>query len=267
MPHLKRKNSTQSDDETELLNAYDGSREGWGQSSDDRSQPLTTAGPAFSSSATGKRRRAEAKSDSKPKSCCECRRLKLKYVALVFRLSPLRSADAMLKLCCTPAQLRPLPVRCDRTFPCSSCKKRGLADICPLGELKNAKSREEELQRRVHELEEALQQATSVQSSRPSSSGGELEGLRQGPLDIDKSSSEERTVSPPRALDQTSKRGMAKEEKAEELDEVTPPATGHLAISGIDPGASKFFGSGGSAYMLVLLPPLTTLLISFPFKR
>lgn len=58
-----------------------------------------------------------------------------------------------------------------------------------------------------------------------------------------------------------------KEEKAEELDEVTPPASGHLAFSGIDPGASKFFGNGGSAYMLVRLPPLIPLLISVPFKR
>ncbi|KAJ3715520.1 hypothetical protein C8R42DRAFT_223054 [Lentinula raphanica] len=35
-----------------------------------------------------------------PLSCCECRRLKL---------------------------------RCDRTFPCGSCKKRGVSDICPDG--------------------------------------------------------------------------------------------------------------------------------------
>lgn len=113
MPDLKRKNSTQSDDETELLNVYDGPRENWAQSGDDRSQPPTTAGPAFSSSAAGKRRRAEAKSDSKPKSCCECRRLKLKYVALVLHLSPLHPADAMLTLLhagstpTSPCQMRP----------------------------------------------------------------------------------------------------------------------------------------------------------------
>ncbi|KAJ3877195.1 hypothetical protein F5051DRAFT_12194 [Lentinula edodes] len=41
-----------------------------------------------------------------PLSCCECRRLKL---------------------------------RCDRTFPCGSCKKRGVSDICPDGVLVSGK--------------------------------------------------------------------------------------------------------------------------------
>ncbi|XP_006462393.1 hypothetical protein AGABI2DRAFT_137096, partial [Agaricus bisporus var. bisporus H97] len=41
-----------------------------------------------------------------PLSCCECRRLKLK---------------------------------CDRNFPCASCKKRGCAEICPDGVLVSGK--------------------------------------------------------------------------------------------------------------------------------
>ncbi|KAI3616044.1 hypothetical protein WG66_014000 [Moniliophthora roreri] len=80
-----------------------------------------------------------------PLSCCECRRLKLK---------------------------------CDRTFPCGSCKKRGVSDICPDGVLVSGKgtrfilANTEQLHTKIHDmsehirrLEEALQEATS--SSHP----------------------------------------------------------------------------------------------------
>ncbi|KAF9267290.1 hypothetical protein L218DRAFT_955169 [Marasmius fiardii PR-910] len=74
-------------------------------------------------------------------SCCECRRLKLK---------------------------------CDRTFPCGSCKKRGVSDICPDGVLVSGKgtrfilANTEQLHTKIHGmserirgLEEALEAATS----------------------------------------------------------------------------------------------------------
>ncbi|KAL0069882.1 hypothetical protein AAF712_003152 [Marasmius tenuissimus] len=76
-----------------------------------------------------------------PLSCCECRRLKLK---------------------------------CDRTFPCGSCKKRGVSDICPDGVLVSGKgtrfilANTEQLHTKIHEmsehirkLEEALENSTS----------------------------------------------------------------------------------------------------------
>ncbi|THV03886.1 hypothetical protein K435DRAFT_240987 [Dendrothele bispora CBS 962.96] len=76
-----------------------------------------------------------------PLSCCECRRLKLK---------------------------------CDRTFPCGSCKKRGVSDICPDGVLVSGKgtrfilANTEQLHEKINDmsghirkLEEALEQATA----------------------------------------------------------------------------------------------------------
>ncbi|KAF8158549.1 hypothetical protein B0H34DRAFT_643629, partial [Crassisporium funariophilum] len=72
-----------------------------------------------------------------PLSCCECRRLKLK---------------------------------CDRNFPCASCKKRGCAEICPDGVLVSGKgtrfilanteqlhSKIQEMSDRIRHLEDALQ--------------------------------------------------------------------------------------------------------------
>ncbi|GLB45485.1 putative fungal specific transcription factor [Lyophyllum shimeji] len=66
-----------------------------------------------------------------PLSCCECRRLKLK---------------------------------CDRNFPCSSCKKRGCAEICPEGVLVSGKgtrfilANTEQLHSKIHEMSERIRQ-------------------------------------------------------------------------------------------------------------
>ncbi|KAF9523895.1 fungal-specific transcription factor domain-containing protein [Crepidotus variabilis] len=80
-----------------------------------------------------------------PLSCCECRRLKLK---------------------------------CDRNFPCASCKKRGCAEICPDGVLVSGKGTRfilanteqlhgkiQEMSDRIRHLEEALQSLHSQVSS------------------------------------------------------------------------------------------------------
>ncbi|KAF8628808.1 hypothetical protein AX15_003703 [Amanita polypyramis BW_CC] len=64
-----------------------------------------------------------------PLSCCECRRLKLK---------------------------------CDRTFPCASCKKRGCSEICPDGVLVSGKgtrfilANTEQLHTKIHEMSERI---------------------------------------------------------------------------------------------------------------
>ncbi|KAG6853953.1 hypothetical protein C0991_012277 [Blastosporella zonata] len=66
-----------------------------------------------------------------PLSCCECRRLKLK---------------------------------CDRNFPCASCKKRGCAEICPEGVLVSGKgtrfilANTEQLHTKIHEMSERIRQ-------------------------------------------------------------------------------------------------------------
>lgn len=64
-----------------------------------------------------------------PLSCCECRRLKLK---------------------------------CDRNFPCASCKKRGCAEICPDGVLVSGKgtrfilANTEQLHTKIHEMSDRI---------------------------------------------------------------------------------------------------------------
>ncbi|TFK69543.1 hypothetical protein BDN72DRAFT_840268 [Pluteus cervinus] len=64
-----------------------------------------------------------------PLSCCECRRLKLK---------------------------------CDRTFPCASCKKRGCSEICPDGVLVSGKgtrfilANTEQLHSKIHEMSDRI---------------------------------------------------------------------------------------------------------------
>ncbi|KAF9465746.1 hypothetical protein BDZ94DRAFT_300796 [Collybia nuda] len=82
-----------------------------------------------------------------PLSCCECRRLKLK---------------------------------CDRSFPCASCKKRGCAEICPEGVLVSGKgtrfilANTEQLHTKIHDmsdrirhLEEALESLQAQYSADP----------------------------------------------------------------------------------------------------
>ncbi|KAJ3976866.1 fungal-specific transcription factor domain-containing protein [Lentinula raphanica] len=82
-----------------------------------------------------------------PLSCCECRRLKL---------------------------------RCDRTFPCGSCKKRGVSDICPDGVLVSGKgtrfilanteqlhAKIQEMSEHIRRLEEALEQTSTPSHSHP----------------------------------------------------------------------------------------------------
>ncbi|KAF9473435.1 hypothetical protein BDN70DRAFT_885835 [Pholiota conissans] len=82
-----------------------------------------------------------------PLSCCECRRLKLK---------------------------------CDRSFPCASCKKRGCAEICPDGVLVSGKgtrfilantehlhSKIQEMSDRIRSLEDGLQTLYSEHASDP----------------------------------------------------------------------------------------------------
>ncbi|KAK2460473.1 hypothetical protein APHAL10511_007520 [Amanita phalloides] len=64
-----------------------------------------------------------------PLSCCECRRLKLK---------------------------------CDRSFPCASCKKRGCSEICPDGVLVSGKgtrfilANTEQLHAKIHEMSDRI---------------------------------------------------------------------------------------------------------------
>ncbi|KIK57140.1 hypothetical protein GYMLUDRAFT_46373 [Collybiopsis luxurians FD-317 M1] len=82
-----------------------------------------------------------------PLSCCECRRLKL---------------------------------RCDRTFPCGSCKKRGVSDICPDGVLVSGKgtrfilanteqlhSKIQDMSEHIRRLEEALEKSSNNSNPHP----------------------------------------------------------------------------------------------------
>ncbi|WRT70478.1 uncharacterized protein IL334_007476 [Kwoniella shivajii] len=135
----------------------------------------------------------------KPLSCAECRRLKLK---------------------------------CELVFPCAHCVKRGLASICPEGELVNGSRRTkilastEDLHKRIAALEEALKVATSSRHPLLEDSlyanRKEIKS-RSPPLQTPNPG----TSSPPDSL----------------------PSVSHLTLNENDPHRSRYYGAAGSVYL------------------
>lgn len=145
--------------------------------------------------------------------------------------------------------------RCSKVWPCSNCEKRGQASICPQGKLKTGKER-------IAELEAALLAATTsapAGSATTAAAAGEPQPLHP----LLQSTAYDETPSPPDtgsfghdAVASTRASSEKGKERADDSDEITPPS-GHLAISGVDSGSSKYFGDGGSVYLLVRLPAPT----------
>ncbi|OCF78411.1 hypothetical protein I204_00351 [Kwoniella mangroviensis CBS 8886] len=141
----------------------------------------------------------------KPLSCAECRRLKLK---------------------------------CELVFPCNHCVKRGLASICPEGELVNGSRRTkilastEDLHKRIAALEEALKVATS--SRHP---------LLEDSLYANRKEVKNRSP-PPQSTTSTS-----------QASPDTLPSVSHLTL-GDDPHTSRYYGAASSVYFSKhYLPP------------
>ncbi|WWC72368.1 uncharacterized protein I206_106330 [Kwoniella pini CBS 10737] len=141
----------------------------------------------------------------KPLSCAECRRLKLK---------------------------------CELIFPCNHCVKRGLASICPEGELVNGSRRTkilastEDLHKRIASLEEALKVATS--SRHP---------LLENSLYANRKEVKSRSPPPPN-----------RESTSRESPD-TLPSISHLQL-GDDPHTSRYYGAASSVYFSKhYLPP------------
>nr|XP_019008279.1 transcriptional regulatory protein [Kwoniella pini CBS 10737]OCF47060.1 transcriptional regulatory protein [Kwoniella pini CBS 10737] len=71
------------------------------------------------------------------------------------------------------AECRRLKLKCSREWPCSSCEKRGCAQICPNGEMRTGKGKRliladtAELHQRISLLEVALAQSHAKHSSTP----------------------------------------------------------------------------------------------------
>ncbi|WRT64573.1 uncharacterized protein IL334_001505 [Kwoniella shivajii] len=71
------------------------------------------------------------------------------------------------------AECRRLKLKCSREWPCTSCEKRGCAQICPNGEMRTGKGKRliladtAELHQRISILEVALAQAHAKSSSTP----------------------------------------------------------------------------------------------------
>ncbi|OCF33828.1 transcriptional regulatory protein [Kwoniella heveanensis BCC8398] len=71
------------------------------------------------------------------------------------------------------AECRRLKLKCSREWPCTSCEKRGCAQICPNGEMRTGKGKRliladtAELHQRISLLEVALAQSHSKHSSTP----------------------------------------------------------------------------------------------------
>ncbi|OCF41269.1 hypothetical protein I317_04927 [Kwoniella heveanensis CBS 569] len=139
----------------------------------------------------------------KPLSCGECRRLKLK---------------------------------CELVFPCAHCVKRGLASICPDGELVNGSRRTkilastEDLHQRIAALEEALKAATS----------GRHPLLEEG-LYVNRQEVQTRSVA-------GSSSDRAQTEAAVQPSTDALCSFSHLTI-GDDPHVSRYYGAASSVYL------------------
>ncbi|WVQ83332.1 hypothetical protein IAT38_005471 [Cryptococcus sp. DSM 104549] len=106
--------------------------------------------------------------------------------------------------------------KCDRNFPCSNCRKRGLEGMCPEGQLTSAKDNQElvkTLQGRVAELESVIQKLTTGTTSLLISEGETLPG------------------------------GSTADSAERREDH------GQL-ILGEEPGSSRYFGGAGAAYLV-----------------
>ncbi|WVQ95754.1 hypothetical protein IAU59_002853 [Kwoniella sp. CBS 9459] len=166
---------------------------------------------------------SKASKRKKPLSCGECRRLKLK---------------------------------CELVFPCAHCVKRGLASICPDGELVNGSRRTkilastEDLHRRIAALEEALKAVTAGRHP-----------LLQDGLYANRQEVQARSIggpSPTSSLTPTESTGAMGPitSTGETVDAAASgqPSTdalcsfSHLTI-GDDPHVSRYYGAASSVYL------------------
>ncbi|KAF8531604.1 hypothetical protein JB92DRAFT_3104768 [Gautieria morchelliformis] len=135
------------------------------------------------------------------------------------------------------AECRRLKLRCDRVFPCGSCQKRGIAELCPEGSLPTRNKpvasstdkeqlyqRISELRGRVQELESALETVHASVSSEPHPLLSEESYMR-------KSSRRRKTLNGQGDEDEHDE-----SEEGENLDE----ALGSLNVGG--DGQTRYFG-------------------------
>ncbi|WVQ81831.1 hypothetical protein IAT38_003958 [Cryptococcus sp. DSM 104549] len=127
-------------------------------------------------------------------------------------------------------ECRRLKWKCDRQFPCSHCRKRGIAELCPGGRLQPVRGQTAQitqdmtqLRERVAWLEEALLRA-------------ERQGFRA-------------TGSPAPEREETDNLSSLGHDETEDLFE-GDFAQGQLVV-GAEPGSSTFVGNGGAHYGLM----------------
>ncbi|WVQ98275.1 hypothetical protein IAU59_005398 [Kwoniella sp. CBS 9459] len=137
------------------------------------------------------------------------------------------------------AECRRLKLKCSREWPCTSCEKRGCAQICPNGEMRTGKGKRliladtAELHQRISLLEVALAQSHSKNSSTP-------HPLLESPYLFSPRDSAARPY--PRPI----LKGEGSSPKVE--DELVQGAFGTLTIG--EEGHAKFVGSfAGSEYL------------------
>ncbi|ORY28199.1 hypothetical protein BCR39DRAFT_535986 [Naematelia encephala] len=130
------------------------------------------------------------------------------------------------------AECRRLKRQCEQVFPCKHCAKRGLAGICPNGELANGSRRvkilasTEDLHDRIADLEEALKRVTSPDHP-----------LLEKALYVNNvqvhhhENGGSSSISPP---------------NSDAVD--NPSSYGHLTLSD-DPKVSRYYGAASSVYL------------------
>ncbi|KAF8588860.1 hypothetical protein K439DRAFT_1384027 [Ramaria rubella] len=118
--------------------------------------------------------------DEQPSGIADTQSSKRSGVAKIKTSRPGTSRKQAVNQTLSCAECRRLKLRCDRVFPCGSCQKRGIAELCPEGSLPTRNKplasstdkeqlyqRISELRGRVVELESALESAHACVSSEP----------------------------------------------------------------------------------------------------
>ncbi|GBE83316.1 hypothetical protein SCP_0503640 [Sparassis crispa] len=155
------------------------------------------------------------------------------------------------------AECRRLKLKCDKTVPCSSCKRRGCSSICPNGSLTTGQGTRfiladtDRLHRKIAEMSDRIRQLEDALTILQSSVTRETHPLLTGDLLLIKSGLElHSAISPPQP---ESEDGGQADEEVQYID-----AFGTLAVR--DDGAATFYGrSAGSESLLLEENPKPTL--------
>ncbi|WVQ83728.1 hypothetical protein IAT38_005872 [Cryptococcus sp. DSM 104549] len=137
-------------------------------------------------------------------------------------------------------ECRRMKWKCDRVFPCSNCRKRGLESLCPHGQLNGSKGDRQlisDMQARINSLEKALADAQQQLEATP----------QEHPQSPSDSSYPSAGLPDPQAVSVGD--GMVSRDDSQGDSSESREDHGQLTL-GEGPGSSRFFGGAGTQYLM-----------------